>query len=353
MGPVTSGVAVTPSPTVQGEPATLTATVDDSATGGTPIASAEYNIDGGAWILMTASDGLYDSPTEAVEVELVMATAGTYAACVRGTDAEANTGAPSCTIFTVNAQAVNGGGHIYSTPKRKAWTFGSGIVMDLDGDGSGHFTLAQHTGSKWTCNFDEISNLVVSGDTATFDATGACNDGVSRTVSITMTDNGEPGAGVDELMVTGDVTIDNGAGGPRLINGGNFQVADAAALFDRSYTLFADGSISCPGADDLSDPDGFVLLSPIAGGVMYEYNFLGAEPSRSYTIAVSQEPSCSAASFPGSALTDATGDGTFSGFYAVVPGTYNLLMNSVTSAAGLSDPRHREISTVDGWVIVS
>ena len=116
LGPITSGVTISPNPIVQGDAATVTATVDDTTTGGLPIASAEYNIDGGAWSLMDATDGLFDSATESVEADLIsFDIAGTYAVCVRGTDAEGNVGASSCAMVTVNALAVNGGGDCAKT----------------------------------------------------------------------------------------------------------------------------------------------------------------------------------------------------------------------------------------------
>ena len=353
-GPLTTGVTASPNPVVEGDSFLLTALVDDSTTGGLTISSAEYNVNGGAWSAMAASDGLFDEVSEPVEALLQgFDAAGDYTICARGTDSQGNVGSPECERVEVHSRAVNGGGHVYSTPKRKQWTFGSDIAMDLMGSDYGHFTLVKHVDGKLSCDFDEISNLSMTGNVATLDATGDCNDGSTRTVAVTMEDDGEPGYGVDRLMVVGDgILIDDGFGGLRIINGGNFQVADAASLYERVYTLFADGSISCTGADDLSDPDGFVVLSPTVGGVAFEYNFIGAEPNRAYNIAVSREPSCGSPMFTGPLTTDAMGDGSFSGFYALAPGTYNLLMNSVTSASGLSDPRHREISTVDARVIV-
>jgi|GEM_PF-5979443 len=50
--------------------------------------------------------------------------------------------------------------------------------------------------------------------------------------------------------------------------------------------------------------------------------------------------------------TNASGNATYSDFYPSGSGTHNLLVNVFTSAAGLSDPKHREISTVDAVVTV-
>ena len=69
-GPVTSGVAVSPNPTGGATAVTLTATVDDSTTGGSAIAAAEYFIDvvgaDGTGIPMNPTDGTFNSPTEGV-----------------------------------------------------------------------------------------------------------------------------------------------------------------------------------------------------------------------------------------------------------------------------------------------
>jgi hypothetical protein len=104
-GPLTSSVAVAPQKVAGGEIVTLTATVDDSSTGGSNIQSAEYNLDGGGWSAMVAQDGTYDSPTEPVTTTFsAPVTNGNVNVCVRGTDAAGNTGGQSCTTLTVDNQ---------------------------------------------------------------------------------------------------------------------------------------------------------------------------------------------------------------------------------------------------------
>ena len=92
----------------------LIATVDDTATGDSSIASAEVQIDGGAWMPMEASDGVFDEPTENVQVTLgPFAKAGAPRVCVRGTDVAGNTTAPTCillVVFDPSAGFVTGGG---------------------------------------------------------------------------------------------------------------------------------------------------------------------------------------------------------------------------------------------------
>ncbi|MHC4610070.1 MAG: hypothetical protein ACYS7M_06945 [Planctomycetota bacterium] len=93
---------------------------------------------------------------------------------------------------------------------------------------------------------------------------------------------------------------------------------------------------------------------------------MGGEPNRNYVLAISEEPSCANALFyhvgcPGpdfnnpichAVTTNASGSGSFTGFYPTTPGVHNLLINLVTSAVGLSDPRFREIGTADAIIEV-
>ena len=117
--PLVTNVVATPNnPMAVNTAVALTAAVDDTATGGSSIASAEAQIDGGAWMPMEASDGAFDEPTENVRVTLgPFANAGALQVCVRGTDAAGNTSAPTCIVlvaFDPTAGFVTGGGWIDS-----------------------------------------------------------------------------------------------------------------------------------------------------------------------------------------------------------------------------------------------
>ena len=103
-GPSTDTIVMTPNPADPGEIVTLTATVSDSTTGNSSIASAAYQVDGGAWTPMLAVDGVFDSPTEQVTAQFT-APAGpaTVSILVRGTDAFANDGDPLEDLLEVNA----------------------------------------------------------------------------------------------------------------------------------------------------------------------------------------------------------------------------------------------------------
>lgn len=101
--PVVSSVALSPNPAVAGENVAVTATVDDSTTGGSNIQSAEYNIDGGSFTAMSASDGAFDTPTEGVTASFAAPDVGDHQVCVRGTDANSNVSTEVCATLTVES----------------------------------------------------------------------------------------------------------------------------------------------------------------------------------------------------------------------------------------------------------
>jgi hypothetical protein len=103
-GPLTSAVTVVPDKVSGGTSVSLTATVDDSTTGGSNIQSAEYNVDGGAWTPMSAQDGNFDSPSEDVTAQFTAPGGdGTVGICVRGTDSNGATGPQSCANLTIDS----------------------------------------------------------------------------------------------------------------------------------------------------------------------------------------------------------------------------------------------------------
>jgi hypothetical protein len=107
--PAVSAVAAAPNPAIYGDTITLTATVDDSASGASNIDSAEYNIDGGSYSTMSAVDGAFDTATENVTASFAAPTVGDHQLCVRGTDASKNTSADSCISLTVQSIYKFGG----------------------------------------------------------------------------------------------------------------------------------------------------------------------------------------------------------------------------------------------------
>jgi hypothetical protein len=117
-GPVTSGVVAAPNPAGVGVPIALTAAIDDSTTGGSNIKSADYRIDGGAWVSMSALDGAFDGVSEGVSANLPgFSEAGVYNISVRGTDSNCNLGPEESVLLAVYDPAagfVTGGGWIWS-----------------------------------------------------------------------------------------------------------------------------------------------------------------------------------------------------------------------------------------------
>lgn len=106
-GPVTSDVTARPNPTAGATLVTLTATVSDITTGGSDITAAEYFIDTvgdhGSGTAMVASDGVFNSPAEAVTspVDVSGLTPGTYTLYVHGKDDKGNWGSTSSTQLAV------------------------------------------------------------------------------------------------------------------------------------------------------------------------------------------------------------------------------------------------------------
>jgi hypothetical protein len=119
-GPVTTAVTADPNPVAIGSTVDLTANVDDTTTGGSNIASAEYSLDGpgGSWTAMAASDSTFDEVSEDVEISFnAPIDAGIYDLCVRGTDSPGNLGDPECIMLVVydpDGGFVTGGGWIDS-----------------------------------------------------------------------------------------------------------------------------------------------------------------------------------------------------------------------------------------------
>lgn len=116
--PVVSNLLAVPDPVAVGSAIALTATIDDSTTGSGNIASAQYNINGGAFSAMQATDFTFDQATENVFANVPpFSTTGIYNICVTGTNLAGITSAPSCIplpVYDPSAGFVTGGGSIFS-----------------------------------------------------------------------------------------------------------------------------------------------------------------------------------------------------------------------------------------------
>ncbi len=100
--PIASNPLATPDYAEVGTDVVLTANIDDSNTGNSNIAAAEYTLDDGTnWYPMAASDGDFNSPDEDVTATLSDLECGTYNFCIRGYDSEGNMSNEVCDEFTL------------------------------------------------------------------------------------------------------------------------------------------------------------------------------------------------------------------------------------------------------------
>lgn len=133
--PQVSNVMADPNPAEVGTAVTLTADIDDSATGDSNLIAASYTIDDGPPVAMAASDGAFDSNLEMVVADLPgFATSGIYEICVTAEDEAGNVSLPVCTLLAVydpGAGFVTGGGWFDSLP--------GAYRPDLSAAGRGNF----------------------------------------------------------------------------------------------------------------------------------------------------------------------------------------------------------------------
>ncbi len=108
-GPLVTDATFSPNPTNNSGTVTLTATADDSETGGSTVAAAEW-FEGtdpglGSGHPMTASDGTFDSVTEAVEASSGLNTlpVGDHTISVRARDSSGNWGETVESVLVVDA----------------------------------------------------------------------------------------------------------------------------------------------------------------------------------------------------------------------------------------------------------
>ena len=118
VGPITHHVEASINPVDIHTGFDLSAQMDDATTGGADIASAEYRIDGGAYLPMAANDGVFDSMSEIAVITLpAFGATGVYELCARATDSLGNTGTEECMLLAVydpDGGFVTGGGWIMS-----------------------------------------------------------------------------------------------------------------------------------------------------------------------------------------------------------------------------------------------
>lgn len=224
LGPITSNVVANPNPAPADTPVTVTATVDDTTTGGSDIASAEYTLDGGLTYEPMSAVDIFDSPIEAVTATFPVPNAGVYDLCVHGKDAAGNTGPDDCIFLAVydpEGGFVTGGGWIWSP-------VGAYVGTTLEGKATFGFVSKYQKGANvptgqtqfqfHVANFNFHSTsyqwLVVAGAKAQYKGSGTVNGIPGYGFLLTATDgqiNG--GGGVDKFRIkiwdSGGVIYDN------------------------------------------------------------------------------------------------------------------------------------------------
>jgi K(+)-stimulated pyrophosphate-energized sodium pump len=115
-GPVSSDILAEPNPVEVNADFVVNATLDDSTTGGSKIASAEYSLDGTTWRSMEPADGAMDAPIEKIVAKLSVTKAGVYNLKVHGSDEIGNVAAEkSISLIVYDPDGtVKGDGNIKS-----------------------------------------------------------------------------------------------------------------------------------------------------------------------------------------------------------------------------------------------
>ncbi|WP_254507681.1 beta strand repeat-containing protein [Anatilimnocola floriformis] len=136
-GPVTSAVVATPNPIVAGalNSVTVTATISDATTNASPIASAEYRVNGGDWLPMAAVDGVFDEVPEDVTATFTLGAAGitvpgNYSIDVRGKDSANQIGASASVTLEVLGSAPD-----ITSDNSATFTVGSFSTFNVTVDG--------------------------------------------------------------------------------------------------------------------------------------------------------------------------------------------------------------------------
>lgn len=217
-GPIASAVTADPNPIAMNTQTTVMfwADVDDTETGGSNIASAEYRVAEGDWQSMEAQNSPFDSINETVvapSINLDLSTPGVHNVCVRGTDDFNNVGAEDCTLLVVydpSGGFVTGGGWIISP----AGAFPG--IADLTGKATFGFVSKYQKGASVPTgntefqfkvadlNFKSTSYewLVVAGARAQYKGSGTINGSGDYGFILTAIDGQiSGGGGVDKFRI--------------------------------------------------------------------------------------------------------------------------------------------------------
>jgi K(+)-stimulated pyrophosphate-energized sodium pump len=230
-GPVPSDVILEPNPVKVDASLKLTATLDDTTTGGSKITSAEYTLDGATWRRMEPADGALDSPKEKIIAKLSVEKPGVYNLQVRGTDEMGNKASEKGATLVVYDPEASVAGEGWINSPAEAYT----ANPELTGKATFKFEskylkgAATPTGqTEFTFPAAELTFkstvydwLVVSETRAQFKGTGTINGAGSYVFMVTVVDEeGEGGCRIKKFRIkiwdktTGKVIYDNDLGYP-------------------------------------------------------------------------------------------------------------------------------------------
>jgi hypothetical protein len=282
--PAVSNVAVSPNPTNGTIAVTATARVDDATTGNSIIVSAEYSIDGGTPVAMSASDGSFNSATENVTALIpvsVLSTlsSGDHQVCVRGSDAAGNTSsfsdAGACVTLTidpeppvvsnvaVNPNPTNGTINVTATAKVDDAATGNSKIVSaeyrIDGGSTVAMSAADGSFSSATENLTAsipagtiaalsngphqvcVRGTDQAGNTSSFDDAGACATlNVDKQPPVVSSVTVSPSLTNGSVDVTANAHVDDAATGNSTIVAAYYSIDGGAA---HAMTA-ADGSFS-------------------------------------------------------------------------------------------------------------
>jgi uncharacterized repeat protein (TIGR01451 family) len=250
VGPAASGLALSPNPTNGSADVLLTATLNDSASGGSDITAAEYFIGApgtdGTGLPLSPVD-VFDSPTEAATATILAAnlpaSSGSYSIYVHGQDAAGNWGAfnfivlnldktgpatssivltpavsngsVSIAIQATGNDTANGGSNVVAAEYfiDAAGADGTGTAMavnapapiaSLNGTIPAN-SLAPGSHTMYIHSQDSLGNWgALAGFVFTIDQTGPTTSNVRSTPAVS---NGSASVRVDALVTDGSATV--------------------------------------------------------------------------------------------------------------------------------------------------
>jgi hypothetical protein len=319
-GPVTSNVAVAPSPAKT--PPTVTATVSDTTTGGSTVSAAEYYIDSlsNPATPMNAADGTFDAVTENVTKAIPVAdfnalADGEHTVYVRGQDRWGNWGTAVSTTFVkdttgpTSAIAFPANSGAYNTAGWNAGCATPGICGTASDGATGSGVASVHVSIKrdddtywdglgWSAGPE---NFIPATGTTTWSyalPASALTDGHSYTVRAESTDSvGTTGAATSSTFTydtaSPTVTVNQAVGQD---DPTDEQPVHFTAVFSEPVTGFGDdvGDVQLGGS---GEHDSATALVTHTGGNTYDIAVSGLGDGNI------------TASVPAGAADDAAGNG--------------------------------------------